>query len=92
MQKFLGIAVIGFGLYLGYGVYFEYNRFNATNAVITHHEEYAVEIGNYPAANYHRNSHESPYWGKMILFGLGSVACLAIGGGLIAANKAAQAT
>jgi hypothetical protein len=87
MQKMVGIAIICLGLYFGYGVYFEYNRYSATNTLTEGLESISASKGDYAAASYLRDSRQSPSWPKMILFGIGALGCLGLGSALLADKK-----
>ena len=82
MQKLLGIGIIALGVYLWYGVIFEYNRYSTSNAMTERLEDHAAGIGNYSAANYYRSSRNGPSWLKMFLFGFGGIGCVLIGVGI----------
>jgi hypothetical protein len=87
MQKLIGLAVIAFGLYLGYGVYFYYNQYSRSDSMKSHMEFELSQSGNYAGANYYRQSQHGPSWGKMALCGLGALVCIGVGFGLTAAPE-----
>jgi len=87
MQKILGLVFITLGLFMGYSVYYEYNKYSNSNAVSERAEEYAVGVQNYSAANYFHNSRNRPSWIKIAFFGIIGLGGLVIGIGIISAPE-----
>jgi hypothetical protein len=75
MQKIFGIVLVCLALYLGYGAYFEFNRYSQSNGLARQLQSELESQGNYAGASYYKDLQRRPFWPKII-----SLACISFVG------------